>query len=129
MKNLSKNLGAALVVGLMAMGTVSTSFAAENSAGVAEFLNKTEDSAKKALEELQGGRADEAKVELKNVRQYSKEITGQAASMKLQKVNQAVKETMRILDEEKDLKKAAEVLAPAVQSMKEINAESKKLPA
>ena len=126
MNNLSKNLGVALVAGLLAMGTVSTSYAAENSAGVAEFLNKSEDSAKKALEELRGGRADEAKVELKNVRQYTKEITGAAASMKLQKVNQVVKETMRILDEEKDLKKAADVLEPAVQSMSEINAESKK---
>ena len=126
MKNLSKNLGVALVAGLMAMGTVSTSYAAENSAGVAEFLNKSEDSAKKALEELQGGRADEAKVELKNVRQYTKEITGQAASKKLQTANQAVKETMRIMDEEKDLKKAAETLAPAVQALKEINADSKK---
>jgi len=126
MKNLSKNLGAALVAGLLAMGAVSTSYAAENSAGVAEFLNKSEDSAKKALEELQGGRPDEARVELKNVRQYTKEITGQAASIKLQRANQAIKETVRILDEEKDNKKAIETLTPAVQALKEINADSKK---
>ena len=126
MKNLSKKLGVALVAGLMAMGTVSTSYAAENSAGVAEFLNKSEDSAKKALEELQSGRGEEARVELKNVRQYTKEITGQAASKKLQTANGAIKETLRILEEEKDLKKAAETLAPAVQAIKEINADSKK---
>lgn len=126
MKNLTKNLGVALVAGLLAFGTVSTSYAAENSAGVAEFINKSEDAAKKALEELRGGRADEARVELKNVRQYTKEITGQAASMKLQKVNGAIKETMRILDEEKDLKKAADTLEPAVKSLSEINADSKK---
>lgn len=121
-----KVLGIALVAGVLAIGTVSPSYAAENSAGVAEYLDKSADSIKKALEELQGGRADEAVTELKNVRQYTKEITGAAASMKLQKVNQAVKETMRILSEEKDNKKAIDTLAPAVQSMQEINAESKK---
>lgn len=126
MKEMSKIFGIALVAGLLAIGTVSTSYAAENSAGVAEFLDKSADSAKKALEELQGGRADEAVVELKNVRQYTKEITGAAASMKLQKVNQAIKETMRILAEEKDNKKAIDVLAPAVASLQEINAEAKK---
>ncbi len=129
MQKINKTLGAALMAGLLAVGTIGfipVSYAAENSAGVAEYLDKSADAAKKALEELQGGRADEAKVELKNVRQYTKEITGAAASMKLQKVNQAVKETMRILDEEKDNKKAIEVLTPAVQSMQEINAEAKK---
>ncbi|MFM8330895.1 MAG: hypothetical protein ACKN9T_04345 [Candidatus Methylumidiphilus sp.] len=121
-----KVLGFALVAGMLAIGTVSTSYAAENSAGVAEFLDKSADSAKKALEELQGGRADETITELKKLRQFTKEITGQAASIKLQRVNQSVKETIRILEEEKDNKKALDVLAPAVQSMQEINAESKK---
>ena len=120
MKNLSKTICVALVTGLLAVGTVSTAYAAENAAGVAEFINKTADSAKKALEELQGGRPDEALVELKNNRQYSKEITGQAASKKLQSANQAVKETMRILNEEKDNKKAIETLTPAVKSLQEI---------
>jgi len=117
------------MAGLLTVGSVgfaTVSVAAENSAGVAEFLDKSADSAKKALEELQGGRADEAKVELKNVRQYTKEITGQAASKKLQTFNQQVKETIRILEEEKDNKKAIEVLTPAVQLIQEINAESKK---
>jgi len=117
------------MAGLLAFGTVGVvpvSYAAENSAGVAEFIAKSSDTLKKALEELQGGRPDEARVELKNVRQYTKEITGQAASIKLQKVNQAVKETVRILDEEKDNKKAIEVLIPAVQSMQEIAAGNNK---
>jgi len=126
---INKNLGVALMAGLLAFGTVGVvpvSYAAENSAGVAEFIAKSSDTLKKALEELQGGRPDEARVELKNVRQYTKEITGQAASIKLQKVNQAVKETVRILDEEKDNKKAIEVLIPAVQSMQEIAAGNNK---
>jgi hypothetical protein len=126
---IKKNLGVALMAGLLAVGTVGlvpATYAAENSAGVAEFLDKSADSAKKALEELQGGRADEAKVELKNVRQYTKEITGQAASKKLQTFNQDIKETIRILEEEKDNKKAIEKLTPAVQSMQEINRDSKK---
>jgi VIT1/CCC1 family predicted Fe2+/Mn2+ transporter len=120
MKKLSQKICVALVTGLLAIGTVSTAYAAENSAGVAEFINKSADSAKKALEDLQGGRADEAVVELKNVRQYSKEITGQAASVKLQRANQAIKETLRVLSEEKDNKKAIEALTPAVQGLKEI---------
>ena len=120
MKKMNQKICVALVTGLLAIGTVSTAYAAENSAGVAEYINKTADSAKKALEDLQGGRPDEALVELKNERQYSKEITGQAASKKLQSANQVVKETMRILNEEKDNKKAIETLIPAVQSLKEI---------
>ncbi len=120
MKKMNQKICVALVTGLMAIGTVSTVYAAENSAGVAEYINKTADSAKKALEDLQSGRPDEALVELKNERQYSKEITGQAASIKLQNANTIVKETMRILNEEKDIKKAIEALTPAVQKLKEI---------
>ncbi len=117
---MNQKICVALVTGLLAIGTVSTVYAAENSAGVAEYINKTADSAKKALEDLQSGRPDEALVELKNERQYSKEITGQAASIKLQNANTIVKETMRILNEEKDIKKAIEALTPAVQKLKEI---------
>ncbi len=125
MKNMSKTICAALVTGLLAVGTVSTTYAAENSEGVAKYIEQSTDSIKKGLEELQGGRADEARAELKKFRQESKEITGAAASIQLQKVNQAVKETLRILDEEKDNKKAIETLAPAVESMKDIAAKSK----
>lgn len=122
MKKMSQNVLAALVTGLLAIGTVSTAYAAEDADGVKKMIAETADSAKKALEELQGGRPDEARVELKKVRQSSKEITGQAASIKLQRANQAVKETLRILDEEKDNKKAIESLTPAVQSLQEIQA-------
>lgn len=126
MKNISKNFGIALIAGLLSMGAVTVSYAAENAAGVSAFAEKTADSAKKALEDLQGGRVDEGRAELKNVRQYSKEITGDAAGMSLQKANQAVKETIRVLDEEKDVKKAIEVLTPAVKSLQEISAAAKK---
>ena len=128
MKKMNQKICVALVTGLMAIGTVSTVYAAENAEGVREFTAKSADTIKKALEELQGGRPDEARVELKAVRQQTKEITGAGASIKLQKVNQAVKETIRILDEEKTdtIKKAIEVLAPAVTSMQEINVETKK---
>ncbi len=125
MKNLNKSIFAALVTGVLAVGTVSTAYAAENSEGVAKYIDQSTDSIKKGLEELQGGRPEEARVELKKFRQESKEITGAAASIQLQKVNQAVKETLRILEEEKDNKKAIEALAPAVESMKEIAAKSK----
>ena len=119
MKNLNQKICVALVTGLLAIGTVSTAYAAENSAGVADFINKSADSAKKALEELQGGRPDEARVELKNVRQYTKEITGQAASKKLQGANGAIKEAVELIDKG-DNKGAIAILTPAVQSLKEI---------
>ena len=121
-----KYFGAAVMAGLLAMGTVPATYAAENAAGVAEYAAKSADEAKKALEELQGGRADEARVALKNVRQYTKEITGDAAGMSLQQANKAVKESIRILEEEKDLKKSAEVLAPAVKTLQDIAAAAKK---
>ncbi len=126
MNKMSIKLGIALVAGLLAVGTVPSAYAAENAAGVTEFAAKTADAAKKALEELQSGRPDEAMVELKNVRQFSKEITGDAAGMPLQKANKAIKETMRILDEEKDNKKAIETLTPAVKTLQDIAASSKK---
>lgn len=121
-----KYLGAALMAGFLAAATVPASYAAENAAGVAEFTAKSADEAKKALEELNSGRTDEARVALKNVRQYTKEITGDAAGMSLQKANQAVKESIRILEEEKDAKKAAAALEPAVKTLQEIAAASKK---
>jgi hypothetical protein len=126
MNKLSNKIGIALVTGLLAMGTVSTAYCAENAEGVAEYLKKSDEAAAKALTELQAGNVEAAKVELKNVRQFTKEITGQAASKKLQTVNQDVKETIRILNEEKDTKKAIGVLTPAVQSLHEINVDSKK---
>jgi len=116
----------ALVAGLLTLGTVQVTHAAEDAGGVAKFIGLSYDAAKAALEAAKAGKKDETAANLKQVRQLSKEITGDAAGMKLQKVNQAIKETMRILDEEKDLKKAADVLEPAVKSMSEINAESKK---
>ena len=46
MKKMNQKICVALVTGLLAIGTVSTVYAAENSAGVAEYINKTADSAK-----------------------------------------------------------------------------------
>jgi ribosomal protein L22 len=121
-----KYLGAAVMAGFFALATVPASYAAENASGVAEYAAKSADEAKKALEELQGGRGDEARAALKNVRQYTKEITGDAAGMSLQQANKAVKEAIRVLEEEKDLKKSAEVLAPAVKTLQDIAAAAKK---
>jgi hypothetical protein len=121
-----KYLGAAVIAGLLAMGTVPATYAAENAAGVAEFAGRSADEAKKAYEELESGRADEARLALKNVRQYTKEITGDAAGMSLQQANKQIKEAIRILDEEKDLRKAADVLAPAVKTLQDIAAAAKK---
>lgn len=121
-----KYLAAAVFAGLLAAGTVPSTYAAENAAGVAEFAAKSADEAKKAYEELESGRGDEARLALKNVRQYTKEITGDAAGMSLQQANKQVKEAIRILEEEKDLKKAGDALAPAVKTLADIAAAAKK---
>ncbi len=126
MNKLNMKLGVALVAGMLAMGSIPASYAAENAAGVSQFAEKSADSAKKALEELQSGRLDEARVELKNVRQFTKEITGDAAGMSLQQANKGIKETIRVLDDEKDIKKAIEVLTPAVKTLQDIAAATKK---
>jgi hypothetical protein len=62
---------------------------------------------------------------LKQVRQYTKEITGDAAGMKLQKANQAVK-APALEAEAGNLAKAAEALAPAVATLED-NEEERKI--
>ena len=61
---------------------------------------------------------------LKQVRQYTKEITGDAAGMKLQKANQAVKAAAQEA-EAGNLAKAAETLAPAVATLEEMKKSAK----
>ena len=124
MKNLSKKLGVALVTGMLTLGAASVSHAAENAAGVTVFIGKSLDSAKAALEHAKLGHKDETIASLKEVRQYTKEITGDAAGMKLQKVNQAVKKAATEA-EAGDLAKAAETLTPAVAGLEEIKKNAK----
>ncbi|MDD5036593.1 MAG: hypothetical protein PHE55_17765 [Methylococcaceae bacterium] len=119
MNKMINKMGVALVTGMLAMGTVSVSFAAESAHGVVEFIGKSYDSAKAALEHAKAGHKPETLDSLKQVRQYTKEITGDAAGMKLQKVNQAVKAAANAA-EANDLAKAAELLTPAVASLEEI---------
>jgi hypothetical protein len=125
MKTFTTKLGIALIAGMIGLGTVSVSNAAEDAGGVVKFIGLSLDSAKAAYDAAKAG--DKAKTieNLKQVRQQTKEITGDAAGMKLQKVNQAVKAAG--LEAEADhLDKAAELLAPAVKSLEEIKAASGK---
>ena len=119
MKRITKNLGAALVSGMLALGAVSVSYAAEDAGGVVKYIGMSYDAAKAALDAAKAGDKDKASASLKQVRQYSKEITGDAAGMKLQKVNQAVKAAGNAVDAG-DLAKAAELLEPAVKSLEEL---------
>ncbi len=119
MKKITKNFGVALVTGLLALGSVSASYAAEDAGGVVKYIGLSYDAAKAALAAAKAGNKEETSTNLKQVRQYSKEITGDAAGMKLQKVNQAVKAAGNAVDAG-DLPKAAELLEPAVKSLEEI---------
>lgn len=121
MKKITNRLGVALIAGMLGLGAVSVSYAAEDAGGVVRFIGLSADSAKAALEAAKAG--DKAKTieNLKLVRQQTKEITGDAAGMKLQKVNQAVKAAGNEA-EAGNLAKAAELLEPAVKTLEEIKA-------
>lgn len=119
MKNFTNKLGVALIAGMLGLGAVSVSYAAEDAGGVVKFIGLSYESAKAALEAAKAGDKAKTTENLKLVRQQTKEITGDAAGMKLQKVNQAVK-AAGLAVEEGDLAKAAELLAPAVKSLEEI---------
>ncbi len=119
MKKMSKNLGVALIAGILAMGAASVSFAAENAAGVVTFIGKSLDAAKAAQDAAKVGDKEKTVASLKEVRQYTKEITGDAAGMKLQKVNQMIKKAASEA-EAGDLAKTAETLGPAVAGLEEI---------
>ena len=124
MKNFNMKLGAALVTSLLALGTVPVAHSAEDAGGVVKFIGLSYDAAKAALDAAKAGDKEKTLANLKQVRQYSKEITGDAAGMKLQKVNQAVKAAASEA-EAGDLAKAAATLEPAVASLDEIKKNAK----
>ncbi len=124
MKKINKTLGVAFVAGLLALGNVSVAQSAEDAGGVVKFIGLSYDSAKAALDAAKAGKKDETLASLKQVRQYSKEITGDAAGMKLQKVNQAIKAAASEA-EAGDLAKAATTLEPAVASLDEMKKNAK----
>ena len=124
MKKITQNVGVALLSGLLALGAVSASYAAEDAGGVVKYIGMSYDSAKAALDAAKAGNKDQTSTSLKQVRQYTKEITGDAAGMKLQKVNQAVKAAGNAVDKG-DLAEAATLLEPAVKSLEEMKKSAK----
>jgi hypothetical protein len=124
MKKNTQKLCVALITGLFALGTVSVTHAAEDAGGVVKYIGLSSDSAKAALDAAKAGDKEKTLASLKQVRQYTKEITGDAAGMKLQKANQAVKAAAQQA-EAGDLAKAAETLAPAVATLDEMKKNAK----
>jgi len=124
MKKITTKLGVALIAGMLGLGAVSVSYAAEDAGGVVKFIGLSLDSAKAALEAAKAGDKAKTTENLKQVRQQTKEITGDAAGMKLQKVNQAVKAAGNAVDAG-DMAEAIKQLEPAVKSLEEIKAASK----
>jgi hypothetical protein len=119
MKKIAKHFAVALVSAVLATGSVAVSNAAEDAGGVVKYIGMSYDSAKAALDAAKVGDKQKTTESLKQVRQYSKEITGDAAGMKLQKVNQAVKAAGNAVDA-CDMAKAVELLGPAVKSLEEM---------
>lgn len=124
MTTMKKSLGVMLVSGLLALGAANVSYAAEDAHGVAKYIGLSYDAGKAALDAAKAGDKATTSAKLKEVRQLTKEITGDAAGMKLQKVNQAVKAAGTAVDAG-DTAKAAELLEPAVKSLEEIKNSAK----
>lgn len=126
MKNLkvSKVLAALMLGGMLSLTVVPAVYAVETAHGVAEFTQKSLDSAKAALEHAKAGHKAETLTSLKEIRQYTKEITGDAAGKKLQDANKHIKEAINAVDAN-DLNAAAEHLNVAIPMLDEINTRTK----
>ena len=106
-----------MVSGILFMGTVTTAYSDENCYEKTDKLKcanliKPAEYAQTALEKLEGGRTDEAILDLKNARMSIHEYDPTHSVYELQKALKGIKETLLILFEEHDNKKAIEVFTP-----------------
>jgi Cu2+-containing amine oxidase len=89
-KEMTKKLGVALLTGMLTL--TGLALAAEDSKGVIEFVTKSYESSKAALQQIQKGDKEGAVSSIRNFRQQTKQITGSAASSTLQKANQSIQQ-------------------------------------
>lgn len=122
MKNkITKVVGAFLLSGAFGL---SSAFAAENAAGVKEFMNLTVKTAKEAHDAAAAGSKDGCLSAIKQTKQYYKEVTGDAAGKPLQDAMKRLKEGQAACQAD-DLPGAAMVLKEVVVAMEKINSGSK----
>ena len=106
---------------LSAMLLAGTAFAAENAAGVKEFMGKTVQTAKEAQAAASAGDEAGCKAAIKQTKQYYKEITGDAAGKPLQDAMKKIKEAQAHC-EAGNAQEAAPLLSEAVATMEKVNA-------
>jgi hypothetical protein len=111
MSKISKVLGALLLT-----GAVGSAFAAENAAGVRDFMKKTLETTKAAQAAAAAGDKDGCLKSIKQAKQEYKEITGDAAGKPLQDAMKKVKEAQSHC-EAGNVTEAAPILGDAVAGM------------
>lgn len=122
MKNINKKIGIALVAGIASLGFASLSHAAENAAGVVEYMNKTVEATKEAYTHAKEGNEKACLDSIKQVKQFYKEITGDAAGKPLQDAMKKVKAAQADCEKEGGGPDAANTLGEAVAAMEKIKA-------
>jgi hypothetical protein len=123
MKNASKKLGVALVTGMLSLGVASLSHAAENASGVVEFMGKTVETTKEAYTHAKEGNEKACVDSIKQVKQFYKEITGDAAGKPLQDAMKKVKAAQLECEKgEGGGVAASAILGEAVVAMEKIKA-------
>jgi hypothetical protein len=122
MKNLriAKALGALMLGGALAVGGVASVSAAENKAGVVEFMDKTVKSVEEALAEAKGGNEKGCLASIKQAKQYYKEITGDAAGKPLQDAIKQLKLAQAECEKEGGGPQAAAILTDVVAALKKV---------
>jgi len=117
MKNtIAKVLGAFLLTGAFGLSAI----AAENAAGVKEFMSLTLKTAQQAQAAAAAGNKEGCLAAIKQTKQYYKEITGDAAGMPLQNAMKRLREG-QVSCQNDDLDGAASVLKEVVATMERIN--------
>lgn len=114
---ISKVLGALLLTGAVS----GSALAAENAAGVKEFMGKTIATAKEAQAAAAAGNKEGCLAAIKATKQNYKEITGDAAGKPLQDAMKKVKEGQSHC-EAGNVTEAAPILGEAVATMEKVNA-------
>jgi hypothetical protein len=117
MSKIFKALGALLLTGAVS----GSAFAAENAAGVREFMGKTVQTAKEAQAAAAAGDKAGCLTAIKQTKQYYKEITGDAAGKPLQDAMKKIKEGQAQCEADKP-QDAAPILGEAVAGMEKVNA-------
>jgi len=119
MNKTAKVLGALLLTG--AFGVSGSAFAAENAAGVKEFMGKTIQTTKEAQTAAAAGNKEGCLSAIKQTKQNYKEITGDAAGKPLQDAMKKVKEAQGLC-EAGNAPQAAPLLGEAASTMEKVNA-------